>query len=73
MSTGEKAYGLLKSIMLMTERFDALDAKIGTVAADQAALGKSHSDLALRVAEIEGYLRAATGTAFGDKPRLERK
>lgn len=73
MSAGEKAFGLLKSIMLMTERFDAIDAKVKTVASDQAALSRSHADLAQRVADMEGYLRAATGTPFGEKPRLERK
>ena len=71
MSAGEKAFGLLKSIMLATERFDAIDEKMKTVAADQAALARSHAELAQRVADIEGFLRAATGTPFGDKPRLK--
>lgn len=73
MSAGEKAFGLLKSIMLVTERFDAINEKVKTVASDQSALSRSHADLALRVADIDGYLRAATGTPFGDKPRLEKK
>lgn len=70
MSAGEKAFGLLKSVMLATERFDAIEEKMKAIAADQAALARSHAELGQRVADIEGYLRAATNTPFGDKPRL---
>ena len=73
MSAGEKAFGLFKTIMLVTERFDALDEKMKAIGSDQSALARSHADLSLRVAEIEGYLRAATVTPFGNRPRIERK
>ena len=72
MSTFEKGYGLLKSLMLMRERFDGLERRIATVSDDLSALARSHARLGERVADIEGYLRAATGTPFGDRPRLER-
>lgn len=72
MSTFEKGYGVLKSLMLMGERFDGLDRRIATVSTDLASLAQSHARIGERVADIEGYLRAATGTPFGDKPRLNR-
>lgn len=73
MSGTEKVFGLVKSVMLMQERFDGLDQRIKRLDGDLTDLGRSHSTLAQRVANIEGYLRAATGTPFGDKPRIEKK
>lgn len=73
MSASEKAFGLLKNVMLMTERFDALDARMKTIAADQTALSRSLVELARQVAEIEGYLRGATRTPFGERSRLEER
>lgn len=73
MSSFEKGYNLLKSMMLMGERFDSLDRRVATVADDLDALARSHARLGERVAEIEGYLRAATGTPFRDTPRIEKK
>lgn len=73
MSTFEKGYGVLKSIMLMGERFDGLDRRIAILSADLTALSQSHGRMGERVADIEGYLRAATGTPFAEKPRIERK
>lgn len=73
MSTLEKGFGLLKSVMLMGERFDSLDRRIQGLSDELAALAQSHGRISERVAEIEGYLRAATGTPFADKPRIERQ
>ena len=72
MSAFEKSYGLLKSLMIMGDRFDGLDRRIATVSSDVAALAQSHVRVCEKVADIEGYLRAATATPFGDKLRLER-
>lgn len=69
MSTGEKAFNLLKSMMLMTERFDMLDARIKVVSSDQAALAQSHAELAQRVARLEGFIEGAVA-ATGREPRL---
>lgn len=71
MSTFEKGFGVLKSMMLMGERFDGLDRRIASLSSDLAALSQSHGRVSERVAEIEGFLRAATGTPFGEKPRLK--
>lgn len=59
--------------MLMHERFDGLDERMKRLDGDLTDLSRGHGALAQRVADIEGYLRAATGTPFGDKPRLRRQ
>jgi hypothetical protein len=69
----EKAIGIIKSIMLMHERFDGLDKRINRLDVDLTDLSRSHAALAQRVADIEGFLRAATGTPFGDKPRIGKQ
>jgi len=72
-SSAEKIIGVVKSVMLMHERFDGLDERIKRLDGDLTDLSRSHSALAQRVSDMEGYLRAATGTPFGEKPRLERR
>jgi hypothetical protein len=72
-SSTEKVFGVIKSVMLMHERFDGLDERIKRLDGDLSDLARSHATLAQRVAEMEGYLRAATGTPFGGRPRIERK
>lgn len=59
MSGTEKAFGLLKTWMLVNERFDALDGKLKDLGSDVAALARSHADLAQRVARIEGMIEGA--------------
>ena len=63
MSSAEKAYGALKGLILMNERFDALDGKIKGLSDDLASLARSHSDLGQRVAQMEGYLRGRSDQA----------
>lgn len=70
MSNIDRGYGIIKSIMLMGERFDGIDKRIATISNDVDDLARSHARLSERVADIEGYLRAATGTPFGGKNRL---
>lgn len=63
MSSTEKIFGVVKSVMLMHERFDGLDERIKRLDGDLTNLSRSHSDLAQRLARIEGvmegYARAA--------------
>lgn len=73
MSSFEKGYGALKSLMLMGERFDGLERRIAVVSDDLSALARSQVRLSERVAEIEGYLRAATGAPYSQNPRLGRE
>lgn len=58
----------------MGERFDAIDRTIEGLSGDLSDLGKSHAELAQRVARIEGvmegYARASTASRT---PRLPKK
>ena len=69
MSGADRAYGLLKSVMLMGERFYAIDRRLEGLAGDLAALGRSHADLAQRMAAMEGYVRGRADQA-ALQPRL---
>lgn len=64
MSSAERVLGVVKSVMLMQERFDGLDERIKRLDGDLTKLSRSHSDLAQRVARIEGvmegYARASS-------------
>ena len=63
MSGTEKAYGVIKGFLLMNERFDALEERVKSNARELADLSKSHSELAQRVAAIEGYVRGRSDQA----------
>ena len=74
MSGTEKAFGALKSLLTYQERMDGLESKIGALSGKLERLADSHVALRERVSDIEGYLRAATGTPFGGTgtPRIKR-
>lgn len=63
MSGAERAIGVIKSIMLMHERFDGLDKRLNRTEADLTDLSRSHVELAQRVAVIEGYIRGRADQA----------
>lgn len=71
MSGAEKAFGLLKTVLLVNERFDAVDDKLKDLSGDLATLGRSHAELGQRVAVIEGYLRGRADQAAARTPRIE--
>ena len=75
MSSAEKAYGLIKSVMLMNERFDGLEERIRTGSIDLGSLAASHAELAQRVARIEGVMEGYARASAVAKPtrRLPRK
>jgi hypothetical protein len=73
MSSAEKAYGLIKSVMLMNERFDGLDDRIKTVSSDLAALARNHADLSERVSRIEGFIDGATAASGARTRKLPKK
>ena len=70
MSSTEKIFGVVKSVMLMHERFDGLDKKMQRLDDDLTDLSRSHAALAQRMSDMEGYLRAATGTPFSERLTL---
>ncbi len=63
MSSAEKAFSVIKTAMLMQERFEALDRKTNRLADDLADLAKEQAKLAERVAVMEGYLRGRADQA----------
>ena len=63
MSGTEKAYGIIKGFLLMNERFDALEERVRSNAKELADLSRSHSELAQRVAVLEGYIRGRADQA----------
>lgn len=69
MSSAEKAYGLLKSIMLMNERFDGIDDRLRTVSTDMGALARDHGELAQRVSRIEGVMEGYARVSSAPKTR----
>jgi predicted methyltransferase len=71
MSNTEKVFGAVKAIMLMQERFDGIDKKILRLEDDLSDVGKSHSELAQRVAVIEGYIRGRADQA-AMQPRIAK-
>jgi hypothetical protein len=70
-STFDQIYAGLKAVMLMEERFERIDTEMKGLGGDFARLAASHAELAQRVAGIEGFLKAATRTPYGDTPKLE--
>jgi hypothetical protein len=73
MSATEKAFNALKSILTHQERMDGLEGKIVAIGGRLERLAESHVALRERVSEIEGYLKAATGTPFSGPgmPRIK--
>ena len=60
----------IRKMLLIEETVGRIDKDMATLTDDLRALRRDHVTLGNRVSEIEGYLRAATRTPFGDKPRL---
>jgi hypothetical protein len=71
-SATEKAFGVLKSVLVYQERMDGLEKKLATLGDRMERLADSHVALRERVGQIEGYLKGATGTPFSGsaQPRI---
>lgn len=74
MSTTERMFGIVKSVMLMQERFDGLDQRISRLDGDLTELSRDHADLCQRVARIEGVMDGfARGSAQAGQGRRNRE
>ncbi len=73
MSAADKAFALVKRIMLYDETIASLRKDLADLTTDVTKLAESHARLSERVADIEGYLRAATQTPFGEPLKLDKK
>lgn len=67
MSRPEKLFGVIKSVMLMHERFDAIDKRIQRLDTDLSDISRSHAELAQKVAEMQGYVRGRADQAAAQK------
>jgi phage shock protein A len=72
-SAADKAFALVKRIMLYDETIASLRKDLADLTTDVTKLAESHARLSERVADIEGYLRAATRTPFGEPLKLDKK
>ena len=72
MSQPEKLFGIIKSVMLMQERFDAIDKRIQRLDTDLSDLSRSHAELAQQVAEMRGYFRGRADQA-ASQPLLSKE
>ena len=63
MSASEKAFGLIKTVFTIQERFDSLQDSLSELAERLAKLADSHAALRDRVSAIEGYIRGRSDQA----------
>lgn len=61
----------IKKVLLIEETVQRMEGSIDELARDVRDLRRDLSTVSQRVADMEGYLRAATRTPFGEKPRIE--
>ena len=71
MSACGRVFVVIKSAMLMNERFDSIKSDLQKLSGTIAHLSNSHADLAERVARLEGFLEGAVA-ATGREPRLPK-
>ena len=61
----------VKKVLLIEDKVDRMERGLDNLASDVGDLRKGLAAIEQRVADMEGYLRAATRTPFGDRPRIE--
>ncbi len=72
MSVFDRAFGAIRSAMLMSDQFEAMKGDLRDLSHDVTDLGRSHADLAQRVARLEGFIEGAAA-ATGREPRLPKE
>lgn len=65
MSSSDKAFNFLKTVFTVKEQLDGMNRDMAALGDRIGRLSDSHVALRDRVSQIEGYLKAATGTPFG--------
>jgi hypothetical protein len=61
----------VKKMLLIEETVARIDKDMDGLRTDLRELRSGQAHLSGRLSDVEGYLRAATRTPFGEKPRLE--
>ena len=70
MSTMGDVLSGVKKVLLIEETVSRVEKDIDGLRDDIRDLRQNQSKLSDRLSDVEGYLRAATRTPFGDKPKL---
>ncbi len=73
MSTMGDVLSGIKKMLAIEEKVARMERDMDAMGKDARDLRKSVSMISDRVSDVEGYLRAATGTPFGEKPRITKK
>ena len=63
----------VKKMLLIEETVARIDKDINGLRTDLRDLRAGQAALNCRLSDLEGYLRAATRTPFGDRPRLDNQ
>ena len=71
MSTMGDVLSGVKKVLLIEETMGRVEKDIDGLREDIRDLRKNQAKLSDRLSDIEGYLRAATRTPFGEKPKLD--
>ena len=73
MSTMGDVLSGIKKVLLIEETMGRVEKDIDGLREDIRDLRKNQAKLSDRLSDVEGYLRAATRTPFGEKPKLDSK
>lgn len=73
MSTMSDVLSGIKKMLVIEDKVGRMERGMDLLADDVRDLRKGLGSVSDRVSDVEGYLRAATQTPFGDKPKLEKK
>ncbi len=71
MSTMGDVLSGVKKVLLIEETMGRVEKDIDGLREDIRDLRKNQATLSDRLSDVEGYLRAATRTPFGEKPKLD--
>ena len=73
MSAFADALKAVREVIVLGERVDAMDRRIGTLAGDVDGLADLVSALRDRVARIEGFIEGAAAASSSTRKKLPRK
>jgi hypothetical protein len=73
MSTMSDVLSGIKKMLVIEDKVGRMERDMDALTEDVRDLRKGLGAVSDRVSDVEGYLRAATQTPFGDKPKLQGK
>ena len=73
MSTMGDVLSGIKKMLMIEDKVGRMEHDMVVLADDLRDMRKGLGHVSGRLSDVEGYLRAATQTPFGDKPRLAQR